>query len=382
MNSSRAADAAILDEISFDGSRATTVEETGRYESLVKPARSNATEGAAPFWRKLEFWYYDSIGLDLGTRNTVIYVEPKGIVLREPSVVALNGKMIATGVHAKEMIGKTPESIRAFYPLRDGVIADFDVCREMVKSFLKKVRPFSLNAPSVAVGTPAGVTEVERRAVREAILQAGAGRVQMVDECIAAAVGEGIDVSVPRGRFVVSMGGGTTQAAVVSLDQVVTSRVSLVAGNALDRAIMDFFLRHHKFLVGERTAEEIKIRIGSARAIENEPPDMIVRGRDEKGLPRSLSVTAREIRKAMEPEIKEIISTVRQALEAAPPELAADIVTEGVFLAGGTALLRGLPERIGEETGLPIRVAADPLTIVAVGAKRHADATGGVEKLA
>lgn len=314
------------------------------------------------------------VGIDLGTANSLIYLPGQGIVLREPSVVALRGdRILAVGTEAKEMLGKTPAAIRAVRPLREGVIADFDVTQAMIRHFLRRVRPWSLTAPQVIVGVPQGITEVERRAVREAVLQAGAARVYLLDECLAASVGAGLAVAESTGRMCVSIGGGTTQAAVISLADVVVSRVSRVAGDALDTAITAHFEKNHAFLIGERTAELVKIHLGSALPPAEAPKPLEIRGRDLWGLPRSIQIRPEEVREAIEGPVAEIIRTVRECLEAAPPELAADIVGTGVLLVGGTAMLRGLPERIAQETGMSVHVADAPLDVVAVGAGHALD---------
>jgi rod shape-determining protein MreB len=365
-------------------------------ETVAPREKAEPSVPRESFFQRIRHFFSDSIGIDLGTSNTVIHISGRGIVLREPTVVALRGPdVVAIGAEAKRMLGKTPPSMRTVRPLRDGVIADFDVCQEMIRHFIRQVQPRQITAPRVVVAIPAGVTEVERRAVREAILQAGASTVYLIEECLAAAIGARTRVNEPCGTFVISIGGGTTQAAVISLREVVISRVTPVGGDALDRAIVDHFLRKHHFAISERTAENLKIEFGhvaasptksGARGVtssshegapkEKVPPAVAsepieIKGRIENGLPRAMQVMPEEIADALEPSIRIVIETVKDALAATPPELAADVVRDGMLMAGGGALLRGLPERIARETGLAVRVAEDPLSVVAIGAGHY-----------
>lgn len=336
-------------------------------------AEAEAAPASGGFWGRLRNSFNQEMGLDLGTANTLIAFAGQGIVLREPSVVAVRGnEVLAVGEEAKRMLGKTPHSIRAVRPLREGVIADFDACREMVRHFFRKARGFALMRPDVVITVPMSVTEVERRAVREAVLAAGASRADLIDECLAAAIGADLDCTEPTGRFVVSIGGGTAQAAVLSLGDCVVARSSNRAGNALDEALIEHFRARHNFLIGESTAERLKIEMGSAGEPSPDdlplPEETEVRGRGLDGLPRSIRVGAEEIREALEEPVRDLIALVRRTLEETPPELAADIVSDGIHLVGGTALLRGLQGRIERECGLPVRRPANPLDLVAIGA--------------
>ena len=344
---------------------------------------------AAPlgFVPRLRGIFTQEMGLDLGTANTVIVLAGRGVILREPSVVSVRGKeILAVGEEAKEMLGKTPHSMRAVRPLREGVIADFDSCREMVRAFFRKARGFSFVAPHVVIAIPVGVTEVERRAVREAVLAAGAARADLIDECLAAAIGAGLDCKAPTGRFIVSVGGGTAQATVLSLGDCVVARVGTTAGDALDAALIEHFHSRHGFLIGERTAERLKIEMGSADepgADDHPLPDeMEVRGRDLGGLPRALRVRAEEVREALSAPIDSLVALVRRTLQATPPELAADVVNDGILLTGGTSLLRGLPRRIERDCGLPVRRPANPLDLVAIGAAEARTALGRIPEVA
>lgn len=339
--------------------------------SLTRPheVRMENKTAEPSFMNRVRSWFSDAVGIDLGTKNTVVHVRGRGIVLREPTVVALKGdNVIAVGSEAARMIGKTPPSIRTVRPLRDGVVADFDVCREMIRHFIRTARPSNLTSPRVVVAIPAGVTEVERRAVREAVLQAGASKVYLIDEALAAAVGAKMRVEEPEGTFLISIGSGTTQAVVMSIAETVVFKVSPVAGDAIDKSIMDYLLEKHRFTVSERVAEEIKIKIGSAITGQESATQMEVGGQTENGLPASLSITAEEIRHAMEPALQTIIGTVREALEACPADLASDIIAKGLIMVGGGALLRGLDKRIAQETGIKVTVVNDPMSVTAMGA--------------
>jgi rod shape-determining protein MreB len=321
----------------------------------------------------LGLFSYD-MGIDLGTANTLVTVRGKGIVLREPSVVAMDTEtntVKAVGLEAKRMIGRTPAHIVAVRPLKDGVIADFDMTREMLMYFIRKVhRRRMLLAPRVIIGIPSGVTEVEERAVREGATMAGARQSWVIEEPMAAAIGAGLPVSEPVGCMVVDIGGGTTEVAVISLGGIVTSRSIRIAGDELDESIISYLRRTYNLLIGERTAEEIKISIGSAYALEKEDARQ-VRGRDlVTGLPGSVMVTSTEIREAISEDVSAIVDAVKSTFETTPPELAADIMERGIYLAGGGAQLRGLDRLLSVETGMPVHIADDPLTCVVVGTGR------------
>jgi rod shape-determining protein MreB len=311
------------------------------------------------------------MGVDLGTANTLVYVRREGIVLREPSVVARRvdgGEVLAVGDEAKKMIGRTPGDIVATRPLRDGVIADFDTTASMLSYFIRRgLRGRSLMRPRVIVGIPSGVTEVEKRAVIDATLQAGAREAYLIEEPMAAAIGAGLPVSEPVGSMVVDIGGGTTEVAVIALGGIVTARSIRVAGDEMDEAIIQYARKAYNLLIGERTAEEIKIRIGSAYPQKDEQT-IEVRGRDlVSGLPRTVRMTSTEIREAMAEPIAAIVEAVKMTLERTPPELAADIVDRGIIMAGGGSLLRGLDRLLGEETGMPVMPTEDPLSSVVLG---------------
>jgi len=312
-----------------------------------------------------------AIGIDLGTANTLVHVRGKGILLREPSVIALDThskKVLAVGEEAKRMLGRTPGSIVAIRPLKDGVIADFDQTQQMLQGFIKKVvRHNAFFGPRVVVGIPSGVTEVEWRAVKEAVMKAGAAEAYTIEEPFAAAIGAGLPVSEPTGSMIVDIGGGTSEVAVISLGGIVTSRSIRVAGDEIDEAIVAYVRRVYNLLIGDRTAEEVKIEIGSAYPLEDEMT-MEVRGRDLiTGLPRSAVITSREIREAIHDPLMEIVEAVKLTLETTPPELAADIMERGIVLAGGGALLRGIDSLINAETAMEVHIAPDPLSCVVMG---------------
>ncbi|HYM69227.1 MAG TPA: rod shape-determining protein [bacterium] len=314
------------------------------------------------------------MGVDLGTANTLVYVRREGIVLREPSVVARRvdgGEILAVGDEAKKMIGRTPGDIIATRPLRDGVIADFDTTAAMLSYFIKRgLRGRSLLRPRVIVGIPSGVTEVEKRAVIDATLQAGAREAYLIEEPMAAAIGAGLPVSEPVGSMVVDIGGGTTEVAVIALGGIVTARSIRVAGDEMDESIIQYSRKAYNLLIGERTSEDIKIKIGSAYP-QKEDQSIEVRGRDlVSGLPRTVRMTGTEIREAMAEPIAAIVEAVKMTLERTPPELAADIVDRGIIMAGGGALLRGLDRLLGEETGMPVMITEDPLSSVVLGTGR------------
>jgi len=311
------------------------------------------------------------IGIDLGTANTLVYVKDKGIVLREPSVVAVQSgtnNVLAVGDEAKRMLGRTPSNIVAVRPLKDGVIADFEVTEAMLRHFISKVHNGRVRAkPRVVIAVPAGITEVEKRAVQESAMHAGAREVYLIEEPMAAAIGVGLPVQDPAGNMIIDIGGGTTEVAVISLSGIVFSRSLRVAGDELDKAIVQYMKRSYNLMVGERTAEEIKIKIGSAYPMEQET-SAEVKGRDlVTGMPKTRMITSQEVREALLEPITAIVDSVRVALESCPPELSADLVDRGLVLAGGGALLRGLDKLLSEQTGLPVHVAEDPLSAVAEG---------------
>jgi len=311
------------------------------------------------------------MAVDLGTANTLIYVRGRGIVLNEPSVVALNantGQIVAVGADAKRMIGRTPGHILAIRPLKDGVIADFDVTERMLRYFIQKVHTRRhLAKPRIVIAVPSGLTGVEQSAVKEAAHQAGARRVYIFEEPLAAAIGAGLPVNEPMGNMVVDIGGGTTEVAVISLGGIVTSESIRVGGDELDQAIITFAKKEHSLMLGERTAEHIKISIGSAFPAADEPQAEI-RGRDlVSGLPKTIVISAEEVRRAIEEPLSAIVDAVKTTLDKCPPELAGDVMDRGIALAGGGALLRGMDDRLREETGLPIHLADSPLESVALG---------------
>src|SRR6202522_1867880 len=311
------------------------------------------------------------MAVDLGTANTLVYVRGRGIVLNEPSVVALNtnsGQVVAVGVEAKRMIGRTPGNIVAVRPLKDGVIADFDVTERMLRYFIQKVHKRTRMAkPRIVVAVPSGITGVEQSAVKEAGHQAGARRVYIIEEPMAAAIGAGLPVNEPTGNMVVDIGGGTTEVAVISLGGIVTSQSIRIGGDELDEAIVSFVKKEYSLALGERTAEEIKIALGSAYELEEELHAEI-RGRDlVTGLPKTVVISTQEIRKAIDEPVSAIVDAVKVTLDRTPPELAADIMEQGIVLTGGGALLHGLDSRLTQETGMPIVVARDPLNCVAIG---------------
>lgn len=311
------------------------------------------------------------IGIDLGTSNTVVFLKGKGIVLREPTVIAVsrnNYSVLAVGEEAKRMLGRTPSDIIAIRPMRDGVIADYEITQTMLEYFISKAqRKRGLLRPRVVIGIPSGSTEVERRAVHEAALKAGAREVYLVDEPMAAAIGAGLPVAEPRGSMIVDIGGGTTEIAVISLGGIVTSKSIRIAGDEMDDAIVQYLKKEYNLLIGERTAEEVKIKIGSAYPLDSEIT-MEVKGRDLlNGLPKTVEVNSNEIRDALQPVVTAIVDAVKSALEATPPELASDIVERGIILAGGGALLKGIDRLISQATEMPVFVADDPLSCVALG---------------
>jgi rod shape-determining protein MreB and related proteins len=315
--------------------------------------------------------FSNDIGIDLGTANTLVYVREKGIVLREPSVVAVQAgtnHVLAVGSEAKRMLGRTPGNIVAIRPLKDGVIADFEVTEAMLRYFIQKVHNRrNMVSPRVVVAVPSGITEVEKRAVKDSATHAGAREVYLIEEPMASAIGVGLPVQEPAGNMIIDMGGGTTEVAIISLAGIVFSRSVRVAGDELDEAIVQYMKRVYNLMIGERTAEEIKIKIGSAYPLEQETT-LEVKGRDlVAGLPKTLTITSQEVREAIQEPVNTIVETVRYTLERCPPELSADLVDRGIVLAGGGALLRGLDKLLAEETGLPVHVADDPLSAVVMG---------------
>jgi rod shape-determining protein MreB and related proteins len=310
------------------------------------------------------------MAVDLGTANTLVYVRGEGIVLNEPSVVAINtidGRPLAVGAEAKRMIGRTPSHIQAIRPLRDGVIADFDICEKMLRYFIQKVHQSRLAKPRMVIAVPSGITGVEQRAVQEAAEFAGARKpAYIIEEPMAAAIGSGLPVQDPTGNMIVDIGGGTTEVAVISLGGVVASQSVRVGGDELDDAIIQFIKKEYNLALGERTAEEVKITLGSA--YETEELYAEIRGRDlVSGLPKTITTSTSEIRGAIEEPVAAIVDAVKSTLDTTPPELASDIMEQGIMLAGGGALLHGLPDRLADETGMPIRIAANPLYAVALG---------------
>ncbi len=310
------------------------------------------------------------IGIDLGTANTLVFLKDRGIVLREPSVVAVNNssrKVRAVGSEAKEMLGRTPGNVTALRPMKDGVIADFEITEAMLRHFIKKVSHNMRIPPRVVIAVPSGITEVERRAVKESAINAGAREVLLLEEPMAAAIGVGLPIEDPVANMIVDIGGGTTEVAIISLAGVVFSRSIRVGGDELDSSIINYMKRAYNLMIGERTAEEIKVTIGSAYPLEQELA-MEVKGRDSvAGLPKTLEITSQEIREALSDTFNAILEIVRHALERCPPELSADLVTRGIVLAGGGALIRNLDIFLSEATGLPVVVADDPLSAVANG---------------
>lgn len=317
------------------------------------------------------------LGIDLGTANTLIYVKGEGIVLREPSVVAINNdtkKVLAVGAEAKEMIGRTPGNIIAIRPLKDGVIADFDITQVMLKKFIEKVSPKSaFTSPRIVVCFPSGITEVEKRAIDEATKQAGARDVLLLEEPMAAAIGSGLPVNEPTGSMIVDIGGGTTEVAIISLGGIVTSKSLRIAGDELDQAIIAYIKKEYNLMIGERTAEKVKLEIGSAYDV-GEENSMEIRGRDLiSGLPKVIEIRESEVREALKEPITAIIEAIKSTLEKTPPELASDIMDKGIMLAGGGALLKGLDQLISNETHMPVHIAESPLDCVALGAGKALD---------
>ncbi len=319
-------------------------------------------------------YFSDDLAIDLGTANTLVFTRNGGIVVREPSVVVINkatNKIEAVGNEAKEMLGRTPGNIESVKPMKDGVIADFDITEQMLKYFIKKAHGGRRWVrPRIVIGVPSEITPVEKRAVRDSAEQAGASEVYLVEQAMMAAIGAGLPITEPSGNMIVDIGGGTTDVAVISLAGAVYSRSLKVAGNELDEAITNYLKRRHNLLIGERTAERIKHEIGSACELK-ENLKMEIKGRNLiEGVPKTLTITDAEVREALAPPIKAIVDAVRQALERTPPELSADIMDKGIVLSGGGALIRKLDQRLREETGLPVVQADDPLCSVVLGTGR------------
>jgi len=315
--------------------------------------------------------FSNDMGIDLGTASTLAYIKGQGIVLCEPSVVAIQkgtSNVLAVGEEAKRMLGRTPGNIVAIRPMKDGVIADFEITESMLRYFIKKVHNSRrLVRPRMVIAIPSGITEVEKRAVKDSALHAGAREVFMIEEPIAAAIGVGLPIQEPSGNMIIDIGGGTTEMAVISLAGIVFSKSIRIGGDEMDEATINYLKKTYNLMIGERTSEEIKIKIGSAYPLEEELT-MEVRGRDlVAGLPKMITVTSEEIREAMGEPISQIIESIRITLERTPPELSADLIERGIIMAGGGALLRGFDKLVQEETGLPVHVADDPLTAVALG---------------
>lgn len=311
------------------------------------------------------------IGIDLGTANTLVFVKGKGIVLREPSVVAINSntkRPLAVGREAKLMIGRTPGNIIAIRPLKDGVIADFDTAQGMIKAFIEKGISKGVKRPRIIVCYPSGVTEVEKRAIEEASRLAGASDVVLMEEPMAAAIGAGLPVSEPTGSMIVDIGGGTTEVAIISLGGIVTSKSLRIAGDEFDQSIIAYVKKEHSLMIGERTAEQIKMEIGSAYKVEDEKT-MEIKGRDLiTGLPKTVTISEDQVREALKEPVSSIVEAIKTTLEKTPPELAADIMDKGIMLAGGGALLQGLDILIEKETNMPVHIAETPLDCVVLGA--------------
>lgn len=326
------------------------------------------------------------MGIDLGTANTLVYLKGRGIVLREPSVVAIEmdrKSVLAVGEEAKDMIGRTPGNIVAIRPMKDGVIADFDVTQSMIKAFIRKANPKkSIISPRIVICIPYGVTEVERRAVEEAALQAGARETYLIEEPMAAAIGSGLSVGAAEGNMVVDIGGGTTEIAVISLGGIVTAKSIRIGGDELDEAISAYVKKKYSLMIGERTSEEIKVRIGSAFESESEELSMMIRGRDLiQGLPKTIEINSKEIREALKEPVTLILDAIKSTLEKTPPELAADIMENGIMLTGGGALLKGLNHLINNETGMPVKIAEKPLDCVALGTGKVIDEIETLKKV-
>ena len=332
-------------------------------------------------------FFSNDMAIDLGTANTLVYVKGQGIVLNEPSIVAIHqpdNTVLAVGKEAKAMLGRTPENIVAIRPLKDGVIADFDVTEKMLGYFIRRVHNRrTLVRPRIVIGVPSGITQVEKRAVRDSAMQAGAREVYLIAEPMAAAIGAGMPITEPGGNMIVDIGGGTTEVAVISLSGIVYSRSVRIAGDEMDEAIVQYIRKNYNLLVGERRAEDIKIKLGSAYPTGGERRTVEVKGRDLiDGIPKTIVIGDDEIREALRETIMTIVDACRTALERTPPELAADIVDKGIVLTGGGALMRGLDLLLRQETNLPITVADDPLSSVALGTGKVLEELNLLKKVA
>lgn len=330
-----------------------------------------------PLFSKLYNYFSADLAIDLGTANTLVYVKGRGVVIREPSIVAVEkhtGKIQAVGSVAKEMLGKTPANIVAIRPMKDGVIADFEITEKMLEYFIGRARGGSqFLKPKIVIGVPAEITQVERRAVRDAALRAKANEVFLIEQAMAAAIGAELPISEPGGNMIVDIGGGTTDVAVISLSGIVISKSIRTASNEMDEAIIQYIKKKYNLLIGERTAEQIKIDIGSAYPLD-ENLEMEIKGRDlSHGIPKTITVNDGEIREALEGVVHVIIEAIKSTLEKTPPELSADIVDRGIILSGGGCLLRNLDKRLREETSLPVFICEDPLSSVVIGAGKILD---------
>jgi rod shape-determining protein MreB len=328
--------------------------------------------------------FSNDMGIDLGTASVLVYIKGKNIVLREPSVVAMerdSKRVLSVGIEAKKMLGKTPANIVAVRPLRNGVIADFEATEKMIRYFIKKVHnKRTLLHPRVVIGVPSGITEVERRAVRESAEQAGAREVYLIDEPMAAAIGAGIPVQDPEGSMIVDIGGGTTEVAVISLGGMVVAKSLEVAGDKMDEALVQYFRRKYNLSIGENTAESVKVKIGSVFSLDQELT-MDVKGRDLlTGLPKTVSISSEEVRIALLDPVRKIIEVVKNVLEETPAELSADLVDRGIILSGGGSLVKGFPELISQETELPANLADDPLTCVARGTGAYLEELDNIKR--
>jgi rod shape-determining protein MreB len=349
------------------------------------PTRTKARAEKTMFLSKLMGFVSSDVAIDLGTANTLVYVKGKGIVLNEPSVVAIdkgNGGVVTVGREAKAMLGRTPDQIMAIRPLQDGVIADFEITEQLLRAFIARVQQRRvLIRPRIIICVPSGITEVEKRAVHDSAVHAGARDVFLVAEPIAAAIGVGLPVAKASGNMVIDVGGGTTEIAVISLNGIVSETSIRVGGDKMDEAISQYVKRKHNLLIGDQTAEHIKIKIGSAFPLEQEM-EIEIRGRDLiKGIPKTIKVSSLEIRDAIQEPIEAIVEALKQSLEKTPPELASDIVDRGITMTGGGALLRGIDALLREATNLPITVADDPLTCVVLGTGKILDNLDAFDKV-
>lgn len=330
-------------------------------------------------------YFSADLAIDLGTANTLVYIKGRGIVLREPSMVVVDdktGKIQAVGAEAKAMLGKTPVNLRIIRPMKDGVIADFETTEKMLQYFIKRTRTGNqFLKPRIVIGIPSEITQVERRAVRDAALRARANEVFLIEQAMAAAIGADLPITEPGGNMIVDIGGGTTDVAVISLSGIVVAKTIRIASNEMDEAIIQYIKKKYNMLIGERTAEQIKIKIGSAYPLD-EPLEMEIKGRDlAQGIPKTLNINDSEIREALEVVVRALIEVVKNTLERTPPELSADIVDRGIILCGGGALLKNLDKRYREETSLPIFIADDPLSSVVLGAGKVLENLPLLEKI-